>query len=78
MPALIYIVPMADEDRKADPTGRFGEGAADQPAEDAPAASYSRDTTQHFSPWRRAEAEDVKEEGTATRVPLIDRPRSAR
>jgi hypothetical protein len=78
MPTLVYMLPMADEERKADPTGGFGEGAADRPAEDASAAPYSRDTTQHFSPWRRAEAENVKEEGTATRVPLIDRPRSAR
>jgi hypothetical protein len=69
---------MADADIEPSPTGPFGEGASERPAEDAPPTSHSRDTAQHFSRWRQAEPEDTAQEGTAEHVPMIDRPRSQR
>jgi hypothetical protein len=64
---------MADAEIEAAPTGPFGEGAAEQAAADAPPASYSRDTEQHFSRQRQGDPEGTADEGTAEHVPMIDR-----
>jgi len=69
---------MADADTKAAPTGSFGEGAPERPAEDTPPGSYSRDTEQHFSRWPQGAPQDTGQEGTAEHVAMIDRPRSQR
>jgi hypothetical protein len=69
---------MADADIEPAPTGPFGEGASERPAEDVPDASYPRDTEQHFSRWRQGESEEAAREGTAEHPPKIDRPRPAR
>ena len=69
---------MADADNEAAPTGPFGEGAPERPAEATPPASYARDTEQHFSRWREGEPKDTAREGTAEHVPMIDRPRPGR
>jgi hypothetical protein len=69
---------MADADIEASPTGAFGEGAPERPAEDTPPTSYSRDTEQHFSRWQQGEPKETAREGTAEHVPMIDRPRPDR
>jgi hypothetical protein len=69
---------MADVDTQASPTGPFGEGAPERPPGDTAAGSYSRDTAQHFSRWRRGEPQDTAREGSAEHAPMIDRPRPER
>ena len=69
---------MADADIEVSPTGPFGEGGPERPAEDTPSASYSRDTAQHFFRRRQGEPKDTAREGTADHVPMIDRPRAQR
>jgi hypothetical protein len=59
-------------------TGPFGEGGRERVAEDTAQASYPRETTQHFSRWRQGEPQEAVQEGTAQRVPRIDRPRPGR
>jgi hypothetical protein len=69
---------MADAETEASPTGPFGDGAPERPAEDTPAGSYSRDTEQHFFRSPQGESNDTEQEGSAEHVAMIDRPRSRR
>jgi hypothetical protein len=69
---------MAEADIEPAPTGAFGEGAAERPAQEVAETPARRDTSQHFSRWRRREPEDAAREGTAHHVPMIDRPKPAR
>jgi hypothetical protein len=67
---------MTDADQAPAPTGAFGEGAGEQPAEETKAASYARETSQDVSRSLQEEPKDKAQEGTAEHAPMIDRPRA--
>jgi hypothetical protein len=67
---------MTDADQEPAPTGAFGEGAGEQPAEETQPVSYARDTTQDVSRSLQGEPKDRAQEGTAEHAPMIDRPRA--
>jgi len=69
---------MTSADIEPAPTGPFGEGAPERPAEETPPTASSRETEQHFSPWRQEEPSEAEGDGTAEHAPMIDRPRPER
>ena len=64
---------MAETNMEASPTGAFGEGASERPAEHAPAPSYKRDTAQHVSRSPQSETDDAEGGGTSVHAPMIKR-----